>query len=159
MPFTYTSSNQFGLDTTTIRTGYAAWLKNVDDDAMGTAINVVTGDVCRMLRSIQIDPAGITTVLYPDDFLCLQALAADGALGKYSMTTGYAQEQGKSYFASYQRRLEEIRKNPSEFLESYTNVSGVNTVGSHTQNQTAAEAQAVAAMFPNPLNRINSWVP
>lgn len=159
MPFTYTSSNQFGLTTTTIRTGYAAWLKNVDDDAMGTAINVATGDVCRMLRSIQIDPVSITEVLYPDDYTTLQALAADGALGKYAMTTGSNQEQGKRLAEAYQRRLGEVRKNPSEFLESYSAGTGVNTVGSHCDSMTPSQLEAAGTLFPNPLNRRTNWVP
>lgn len=155
MPFV--STNQFGITTATLKAGWIAFLKTADDTALENAIDVVSGDVCRMLWAIGIDPAAITVAQFPDDYVNLGNLVAIGSLGQYGLATAANQAQARGWGEEYSRRLDRIRLNPAEYLRAYSQIDGVNTVRSHTENLSPSQLQAARGIFWDPLNRVNSW--
>lgn len=155
MPFV--STNQFGVSTASMQANYMAWLKTADLVVLEHAIDVVAGDVCRMLSAIGILPSSVTQVDFPNDFVNLGNLVAIGTLGQYGLATASNREQSNSWREEYRRRLAEVRLNPSEYLEAYAQTDGVNTVRSHTEGMSQSDLLAARGIFWNPLNRTNSW--
>jgi hypothetical protein len=153
----FVSTNQFGITTATLKAGWIAFLKTADDTALENAIDVVSGDVCRMLWAIGIDPASITVADFPDDYVNLGNVVAIGSLGQYGLATAANQAQARGWSEEYSRRLDRIRVNPSEYLRAYTQIDGVNSVRSHTEGLSPSQLQAARGIFWDPLNRINSW--
>jgi hypothetical protein len=153
----YVSTTQFGVTATTMRTNYMVWLKSSDTAVLENAIDVVSADVCRMLWSIGIEPVSLTQAHFPDDWMNVHNLVSIGTLGQYSMATASNREQARDWIAEYKRRLQEVRENPSEYLQAYQQADGVNSVRTHTESMSSSELQASRGLFWNPLNRINSW--
>jgi hypothetical protein len=153
----FISTNQFGVTVANLKSGYMVWLKGSDEVALERAIDAVSADVCRMLMAIGILPTAVTQADFPNDFVNLGNLVSFGALGQYANATATNREQGRGWMESYQRRLGEIRINPAEFLEAYSQVDGVNSVRSHTEGMTQSDLQASRGIFWSPLNRIGSW--
>ena len=153
----FVSTNQFGVSTSSMQANYMAWLKTADLVVLEHAIDVVSGDVCRMLSAIGILPTSVTQNDFPNDFVNLGNLVSIGTLGQYGLSTASNRDQSNSWREEYRRRLAEIRLNPAEYLEAYAQVDGVNTVRSHTEGMSQAELQAARGIFWDPLNRTNSW--
>jgi hypothetical protein len=155
MPFV--STNQFGITVASMQANYMAWLKTADQVVLENAIDVVAGDICRMLTAIGILPTSVTQNDFPNDFVNLGNLVSIGSLGQYGLATASNREQANAWREEYRRRLAEIRLNPAEYLQAYAQVDGVNTVRSHTEGLSQSDLQASRGIFWNPLNRIGSW--
>jgi hypothetical protein len=153
----FTSTNQFGITVANMKTRYMAWLKTADDGVLENAIDVTSADVCRLLMAIGILPSSVTSVSFPDDFVNMGQLVAMGSLAQYALGTASNREQGIRWTEQYRDRLREVRANPAEFLQAYSQIDGVNTVRSHTEGLSQSDLQASRGLFWSPLNRIGSW--
>lgn len=153
----FVSTNQFGVTVANLQTRYMAWLKTADAVVLEHAIDVISGDVCRMLNAVGILPTSITQTMFPNDYVNLGNLVAIGALGQYGLASASNRDQAAVWRSDFQNRLADIRKNPSEYLEAYSQIDGVNTVRSHTESMSSAEIQGSRGIFWNPLNRVGSW--